>query len=155
MEIKYKKNTIYFKTPYQIVSWDFDPDMIKKYAVVFTESFIDQHSELANIIFDFSFFQLDKTIPLHVSETDVAILSNIFEDIYLLYQTKSSEQFNLIATYVKILLLHIRQIYEKSLAEDRELALTIDAVQDRMIQTFFQRSKRSLILYQIKRKIFQ
>lgn len=149
-----KKNTIYFKTPYQIVSWDFDPDMIKKYAVVFTESFIDQHSELANIIFDFSFFQLDKTIPLHVSETDVAILSNIFEDIYLLYQTKSSEQFNLIAAYVKILLLHIRQIYEKSLAEDRELASTIDAVQDRMIQTFFSAVKEIIDIVPDQEKDF-
>lgn len=149
-----KKNIVYFKTPYQVVSWDFDPKVIKKYAVIFTESFIDQHAELANIIFDFPFFQLDKTIPLQVSETDIAILSNVFENIYQLYQTKSSEQFNLIAAYVKILLLHIRQIYENSLVVDKELASTVDAVQDRITQTFFSDVKEVIDILSEKDKDF-
>ncbi|MCA5006164.1 helix-turn-helix domain-containing protein [Sphingobacterium bovistauri] len=134
---KIKRNIIYFKSPYQIVSWNFDPDIIKKYAIVFTENFIHQHSELANIIFDFQFLQIDKTIPLHISDDDVIILSNIFESISKLYNTKSNEQFNLIAAYVKILLLIIRQIYDNSIAVDKELNSTVDAMQVRIINNFF------------------
>jgi len=53
---KDKKNVIYIKTPYQVVSWNFDPDVTRKYAVIFTEDFINQHHDLANLIFEFPFF---------------------------------------------------------------------------------------------------
>ncbi|MCA5006735.1 helix-turn-helix domain-containing protein [Sphingobacterium bovistauri] len=136
-----KKNIVYFKTPYQVVSWDFDPDVIKKYAIVFTEKFIEEHVELANIIFDFPFLQINKTIPLQINDSEVTVLSNIFEKIAILYNIQSTEQFNLIATYVKILLLNIRQIYDNSLANDKELITTIDAVQTRIINSFFSELK--------------
>lgn len=141
---KTKKNILYFKTPFQVVSWDFDPKVLKKYAIVFTENFIEEHSELANIIFDFPFFQLDKTIPLEVSESEVAQLSLIYENINQLYQTKSTEQFNLIATYVKILLLNIRQIYENTLSNDTELISTVNIIQERIIQGFLYNLKEAI-----------
>lgn len=149
-----KKNVLYIKTPYQMVSWNFDPDVTSKYAIIFTESFIDEHQELANIIFEFPFFQLDKAIPLKVNETDIAKLTEVFENIYQLYQTKSSEQFNLIATYVKILLLHIKQIYKSSLVADKELASTVEAVQDKMIHNFFTEVKKAIDISSEKEKDF-
>ncbi|MBL1220250.1 helix-turn-helix transcriptional regulator [Chryseobacterium sp. L7] len=139
-----KKNVIYIKTPYQIVSWNFDPEVTKKYAVIFTENFINRHQELANIIFDFPFFQLDKAIPLNVNETDVAQLTNVFENIHQLYQTKSTEQFNLIAAYIKILLLHTKQMYENSLISDKELVSTVETVRDRLIDNFLAQVKKDI-----------
>lgn len=151
---KGKKNILYIKTPYQVVSWDFDPNVTRKYAIIFTESFIDQHQELANIIFEFPFFQLDKAIPLNVSEADIAKLTNVFENIYQLYQTKSSEQFNLIAAYTKILLLHIKQIYENSLVSDNELASAVDTLQDRMVRNFFTLVKKDIDILSEEQKSF-
>mgnify|MGYP003606728656 CR=1 FL=1 len=141
---KKKKNVIYIKTPYQVVSWNFDPNVTRKYAVIFTENFISQHQELANIIFEFPFFQLDKAIPLNVNETDITKLTNVFENIHQLYQTKSSEQFNLIAAYIKILLLHIKQIYENSLISDKELVSTVEIVRERLIHNFFLQLKKDI-----------
>ncbi|MCS4224606.1 AraC family transcriptional regulator [Sphingobacterium sp. BIGb0165] len=139
-----KKNIIYIKTPYQIVSWNFDPHVTKKYAVIFTENFINQHQELANIIFDFPFFQLDKAIPLRVNETDIAVLTNVFDNIHQRYQTQSNEQFNLIAAYIKILLLHIKQIYENSLFSDKELISTVDTTRERLIHNFLSHVKKDV-----------
>jgi len=151
---KDKKNVIYIKTPYQVVSWNFDPDVTRKYAVIFTEDFIKQHHDLANLIFEFPFLQLDKAIPLNVDDTDMTKLTTVFENIHQLYQTKSSEQFNLIASYIKILLLHIKQIYEGSLTSDNELALAVEAVSDRMIQNFFAQVKKDIDVQSEEQKDF-
>ncbi len=81
-------------------------------------------------------------------------LTNVFENIHQLYQTKSSEQFNLIASYIKILLLHIKQIYEGSLTSDNELALAVEAVSDRMIQNFFAQVKKDIDVQSEEQKDF-
>jgi AraC-like DNA-binding protein len=140
-----QKPAIYIKTPYQVVSWDFDPKVKRKFIIVFSENFISEHSSLGNLIFDYPFFQLDKAIPFELEEKDVSTLSNVFENIGIIYNYSSPEQFNIIASYVKILLLHISEMYNRYVCTDNQLADTISSSNDKIANSFFTLVKREIL----------
>lgn len=140
-----QKPALFIKTPYQVVSWEFEPLVKRKYIVVFSETFIAEHPSLANLIFDFPFFQLDKAIPFEVEEKDVTTLANVFENIGMIYDHPSPEQFNILAGYVRILLLHIREMYDKYVFTDTMLAETISHSDDRASNGFFTLVKRQIL----------
>jgi AraC-like DNA-binding protein len=132
-----ERPAIYIKTPYQVVSWDFDPNVKQKFVVVFSENFIAEHPSLGNLIFDFPFFQIDKAIPFELEDSDISTLINVFDNIGHTYNHPSEEQLNIIASYVKILLLHIREMYHKYAAIDNQLADAISSSNDRVASSFF------------------
>lgn len=140
-----QKPAIYIKTPYQVVSWSFDPKVKRKFIIVFSENFIAEHSSLGNLIFDFPFFQLDKAIPFELEDNDMPVLVNVFENIGQIYNSPSPEQFNIIASYVKILLLHINEMYNKYVRIDNQLAQTINYSNDKITNSFFTLVKRDIL----------
>jgi len=140
-----QKPAIYIKTPYQVVSWDFDPNVKRKFVIVFSENFIAEHASLGNLIFDFPFFQIDKAIPFELEDSDVPTLINVFDNIGHTYNHTSEEQLNIIASYVKILLLHIREMYAKYVAIDHPLADAISSSNDKIANSFFTLVKRETL----------
>src|SRR6202790_1937591 len=53
-----KRSALYVKTPCEVVSWVKPDRWLKEYFIVFTENFVLNHKALADIIFEFPFFQL-------------------------------------------------------------------------------------------------
>ena len=140
-----QKPVIYIKTPYQVVSWNFDPKVKRKFIIVFSENFIVEHTSLGNLIFDFPFLQLDKAIPFELEGHDITTLVNVFENIGHIYNSPSPEQLNIIASYVKILLLHISEMYNKYVPTDNQLAETIGHTNDKIANSFFTLVKRDIL----------
>src|SRR5258708_34527418 len=58
-KMRLSKPALYFKTPFQVVSWLKPQQWLKEYFIVFTENFILSNTALADIIFELPFFQLE------------------------------------------------------------------------------------------------
>lgn len=110
-----------FKSPFQVMSWRAQPGLKKGWHILFTEDFLLKHTQLINVIYEFPFLQLDKAIPLEIKEKDAERLSDIFRTILTEYQGNEPDRFDPIASYIHILLVHIRRIYDKTLHTEKEL----------------------------------
>jgi AraC family transcriptional regulator, transcriptional activator of pobA len=64
-------NNLFFNTPYQIITWEIDPDWQGWY-IMFTEEFVRSNPIWANFLIDFPFLRLDQSIPFDVPEEDAA-----------------------------------------------------------------------------------
>lgn len=116
-----KNPAIFFKTPYQVMSWQFSPGIVKDYYIIFTEKFILQHKELSSLIYDFPFFQMEKAIPFEINEIEKVKFLKIYNTIYEEFHSGHQDKYELIATYLKTLLIHIRRSYEKLIKTDENL----------------------------------
>ncbi|XZF14558.1 helix-turn-helix domain-containing protein [Chitinophagaceae bacterium MMS25-I14] len=110
---KLQRPALYFKTPYQLLSWNKPERWLKEYFVVFTECFALQHKQLADIIFDLPFFKIEKTIPFEVSEEEAAILGDMYKKIHYEYRSDHLDRYELIAAYTLILLVNIQRLYHQ------------------------------------------
>lgn len=110
-----------FKTPFQVMSWRTKPDLKKGWHFLFTEDFILRYTHLLDIVYEFPFLQFDKAIPFEIDSKNAKQLAGIFEKINEEYQNGESDRFELIASYVHVLLIHIRRLYDKSLQTEKEL----------------------------------
>ncbi|MCW3161320.1 helix-turn-helix domain-containing protein [Chryseobacterium oryctis] len=128
---------IYFKSPNQVVSWNINPNITKKYLVVFTEEFAHKNPALFNIIYDFPFFQLDKAVPFRVEEKQINELIEIYNNIEKVYHGNSKERLKMLSLYLKILLLHIKDYYEENIAKLPKLNEVIIQNNDRIIAEFY------------------
>jgi len=112
-----------FKSPFQTMSWQMQPGMKKGVHIVFSENFMTRHQQLTNIVYEFPFLQINKTIPLEIEEKEVPELMNIFRQIEKEYATALPDRFDMIASLVHILLVRIRRLYEKSVTAEAELSV--------------------------------
>lgn len=110
-----------FKSPFQTISWQMQPGMKEGVHIIFTEDFVTRHQQLTNIIYEFPFLQIDKTIPLEIEEKEVAGLMSIFRQIEIEYETNLPDRFDMIASLVHVLLVKVRRVYEKSAEIESEL----------------------------------
>lgn len=112
-----------FKTPFQVMSWRTKPDLKKGWHFLFTEDFIIKNTLLSDIIYEFPFLQFDKAIPFETDAESASQLADIFRKINDEYQSREPDRFDLIASYVHVLLIHIRRLYDKSLQTEKELLI--------------------------------
>lgn len=122
----YKRNPkapfLTFKSSFQTLSWQLQPGLKRGMHIIFTESFMMRHPQLANIIYEFPFLQINKTIPLEIEEEEVPGLMDIFKQINQEYETDLPDRYDMIASLVYMLLVRIRRVYEKSVKAGDELA---------------------------------
>ncbi|MGH7452692.1 MAG: hypothetical protein ACRENG_15200, partial [bacterium] len=102
---KLDKPALFFKTPYQVMSWQISPGMLKEYFILFTEKFLLKHKQLSAVIFDFPFLQLDRAIPFEIEKKDTELLANTYTKILEEYHSDNKDRFEMISAYVYTLLL--------------------------------------------------
>ena len=110
-----------FKSPFQVISWRTKPRFMKGWHFLFTEDFLLRHTQLTDIVCEFPFLQLDKAIPFEVDTKSIERLADIFTKIKDEYESEEPDRFELIASYVHVLLVNIRRLYDKSLQTEKEL----------------------------------
>ncbi len=135
-KVRLKRPAIYFKTPCQIVSWQKPERWLKEYFVVFTERFLADHKFLADIIFEFPFFQLEKAVPLELDSEEIKLLKGIYEQIMLEYRSDKKDKFSVISSYVHTLLLQVRRLYYKYAETDELLTSHIHQNDFRLVESF-------------------
>ena len=110
-----------FKSPHQVMAWKIDPGELNGWFVMFTEKFLTKNKQMAQVVHDFPFLQLDKAIPFEIEETDVPWLSTTYQKIDEEYHSDISDRFALIASYVQTLLLQVKRLYEARSVIDAEV----------------------------------
>lgn len=131
------KPSLFFKIPYQILSWKAIPGIFKGYYIFFTEDFLLKYKSLTDLIFDLPFLRHDQTLPCEIDSDELKVLKNIFESICKEYHGNKKDKFDLIAAYLQVLFHQIRRVYERSATLSPELAHA-----DNKNDAFFKYSKR-------------
>lgn len=105
-------STIFFNSPFQILSWDIVPNW-QGYYIMFTQEFISQIRCFNDVLEEFPFFRLDKSIPFKISSNDLDVIVSMFGKIYDEYHSDRSDKFQLIEAYVLLLLNYVRRYFNE------------------------------------------
>ena len=102
--------TVFFNSPYQIISWDIVPDW-KGYYIIFSEEFYRRTLSRKRITEDFQFLLIDNTIPMSVSDAEAELYAKLFSDIHFEYDLDKKTSKDIIANYLNILLYKVERLY--------------------------------------------
>lgn len=106
--------TIFFNSPFQILSWDIKPDWTGFY-IMFSQDFISKSTYLKDILQYFPFLKIDKAVPFEVDKKAVKTIANIYASIKSNYLSNEKDKFVFIETYVLLLLNFVKRYLEKSI----------------------------------------
>ena len=140
-----RKPALYFKTPCQVVSWAKPERWLKEYFIVFTENFMLNYKALADIIFELPFFQLEKAIPFELEPDEVELLSELYSRILKEYKSDHDDRFDLVASYVHTLLIHVRRMYNKYVETDKRLTAQIHQHDHSLVDGFRTLIRKSIL----------
>jgi len=110
-------STVFFNSPFQILSWDIFPDW-QGYYIMISQDFIAKSKHFTNLLEEFPFLKLDKSIPFEIKRKDVAHLLDIFEKIWFEYYGDNTDKFNLIESYLLLLLNHVKRYFTKNITSE-------------------------------------
>jgi AraC-like DNA-binding protein len=127
---------LFFFSPYQVINWTIDPGL-KGYYLLFTEDFLRKSNIGSNILSDFPFLQLDRTVPFPASGEDIPCLKIIFEKIHLEYNSQKTDRFQMIQSYLSLLLLYVKRSFNH-FAPNSELEARINRIVDITLLSRFQ-----------------
>lgn len=131
--------TIFFNSPFQILSWDIVPDW-QGYYIMFTQDFLAQTSYFAQLLEEFPFLRMDKSIPFTIKEADISQILAVFENIYKEYHSKNADKFAFIGTYTLLLLHYVKRYFSEQvgLKEAEKMLRTADLKIVTRFQTMIQ-----------------
>jgi len=133
---KLDKPAIYFKTPYQVLSWIKPEKWLREFFIVFTEDFLAKHKPTADIVFKLPFFKMEKAIPFEIEAEDVEMLTDLYKKINSEYRSSNKDKYDLIHAYTCALLVHVRRLYNKYTETDNDLAVAIKSSDNSLVEKF-------------------
>ena len=107
-----KGATIFFNTPFQLLSWDILPDW-KGFYVMFSQDFLVQSNILSQILKFFPFLRMEKSIPFEIPLDQLPHILHIYQNIWNEYNGVSLDKFQIIEAQVYLLLSHIKRQFEQ------------------------------------------
>ena len=110
------KSSIFFNSPFQILSWDIKPDW-EGYYIIFSQDFIAKSNYLKDILKHFSFLKIEKTTPFEVEQADVDKLLVVYQAIQTEYLSDKVDKFLLIESYVLLLLNIVKRYFHKNVTQ--------------------------------------
>ncbi len=110
------KTTVFFNSPYQIISWDIAPDW-QGYYVIFGEDFFKRSHPDKRITEAFPFLLNDNTVPMEVTAQEAELFAKLFSDIQFEFQLGKSSSKVIIAHYLHILLHKISRLYSRNISK--------------------------------------
>ncbi|WP_196888888.1 helix-turn-helix domain-containing protein [Aureivirga sp. CE67] len=112
-----KGSTIFFNTPFQLISWDIIPNW-KGYYLLFSQDFIAQSNVLSQILKLFPFLRIEKSIPFEIPEENLPLILDIFKNIWEEYHGESSDKFQIIEAQIYLLLSLIKRYFEQQVSSE-------------------------------------
>lgn len=109
--------TLFFNTPFQLLSWDIAPNW-KGYYIIFSQEFVSQSNVLSQILDLFPFLKMDKSIPFNIPADQLDKVLSIYEQIWEEYNGSASDKFLQIEALVYLLLTHVKRFFETQVDAD-------------------------------------
>lgn len=114
--------TVFFNTPFQLISWDILPDW-EGYYLMFSKEFITQSKHLQQLLSEFPFLKIDQSIPFEVKPEEVSKLLTIYEGIYEEQQNLKKDSSLIIEAQVLVLLNFVKRFFNAQVTkQDAEIA---------------------------------
>ena len=133
---------LFFNSPYQVISWDVLPDW-KGWYIMFGHEFLNSNPGWNHFILDFPFFRLDKTIPMDLAESDVALANQFFEQIFEEYHSDKTDKFQFIQSYTALLLALTKRYFSNR--QNADETLQINRTADLLLISRFETMIQSLM----------
>ncbi len=102
--------TVFFNTPFQLISWDILPDW-QGYYIMFSKEFIIRSKHLQELLTEFPFLKIDKSIPFEVKPEEVSKLLSIYEAIYHEHHHPKPDSSAVIEAHVLVLLTYVKRFF--------------------------------------------
>lgn len=134
--------TIFFNSPFQILSWDILPNW-QGYYIMISQDFLSHSTYFQDLLDEFPFLKIDKTIPFTVEKKDEETLLKIYQNIQQEYHGKHQDKFQLIDSYVLLLLNYVKRYFSQQVGQEqansqiREANLKLFTRFQTLIQTSF------------------
>ena len=135
-------HTVFFNSPFQILSWDIVPDW-EGFYIMFSQDFIARSDFLQDILKHFPFLKIEKDMPFEVGSEDATAILALFRAIRSEYQGGQPDKFRLIEAYVLLLLNFVKRYFHKNVpsqeaaTEIRKTDLKVRARFQALIETAF------------------
>ena len=114
--------TVFFNTPFQIISWDILPDW-EGYYLMFSKEFVTGSKYLQHLLKEFPFLKIDESIPFKVQPNEVSKLLSIYEFILEEQQNLQKDSSAIIEAQVLVLLNFVKRYFNAQVKkEDAETA---------------------------------
>ncbi|WP_439479547.1 helix-turn-helix domain-containing protein [Chryseobacterium aquaticum] len=105
--------SVYLAPPRQAVSCDLKETILEKYSLFFTENFVEEFPFLSQLIKNYPYFQLDKSIPIKILPEEIEDLFTLFEFFNKEYNNYSPKNREILAACLHIILLKVKDLYDK------------------------------------------
>ena len=134
--------TVFFNTPFQLLSWDIMPDW-KGYYLMFSQDFIAQSTMLSGILDLFPYLKLNQSIPFTIPSDQLTTILGVYERIWHEYNGDEVDKFNMIEAQLMVLLNYVKRWFEQQVptaeaeASLRAADLKLLSRYQTMIQTSF------------------
>lgn len=106
-------SALFFNSPFQLISWDITPNWCGYY-IIFTKDFIAKSNFLQDILSHFTFLKIEKNKPFEIHKEDITSILSIFKDIYKEYHSENEDKFQLIESYLLLLLNIVKRHFYKN-----------------------------------------
>lgn len=110
--------TIFFNSPFQIISWDIAPNW-EGYYIIFSQDFVANSSYFSDIMKEFPFLKFDKSIPFKIDKADLQNILQIYENIHKEYEGNAKDKFKIIESYVILLLNFVKRYFIKQVDQQK------------------------------------
>ena len=102
--------TVFFNSPFQILSWDIAPNW-SGYYLIFTKEFIAKSHHFNDLLSHFPFLKIEEAIPFTVERNEVERLIQVFNNVWEEYYGDNMDKFELIEAWVILLLNYVKRSY--------------------------------------------
>jgi AraC-like DNA-binding protein len=109
--------TIFFNTPFQLLSWDIVPNW-QGYYLMFSQDFVAQSAVLSQILEWFPFLKMEKSIPFEIPAQELPVILSIYQNIWNEYNGKAADKFQVIEAHLYLLLSLMRRLFEQQVDSD-------------------------------------
>ncbi|QLG45895.1 helix-turn-helix domain-containing protein [Costertonia aggregata] len=110
-------SVVFFNSPFQILSWDIAPNW-EGFYILMTRDFLAQSHYFKNFLDLFPFLKIDKSIPFQVNEEETKTLLSIYEKINIEYHSDKQDKFEIINTYVALLLNYVKRYFNQDISKE-------------------------------------
>lgn len=107
-----RKFTLFFNSPYQEVFWDIAPNW-KGYYIIFGNDFMERFLPDVPLLQEFTFFRIDNTVPMFLTEQEAGPILNSFEVIFHEYYGNDTDAFRVIAPHTRLLMEYTRRYFQR------------------------------------------
>ena len=105
--------TIFFNSPFQILSWDIVPDW-SGYYVMISQDFLASSHHFDKLLDDYPFLKIDESTPFEIEKEDLPDILNIYDRIKHEYSSGHEDKFSFIQIYVLQLLNQVKRLFNKN-----------------------------------------